>query len=140
MKPEKINISELLPHKEPFLFVKNILSVNEDEIIGTKIFDKGDDWLRGSYPGSGIVPGMILMESMAQCGGAGIKLMGLAEGIFALTTIEYLTFYVAAEFDQEIKYVIQNHRISRSLIRQSGIAYMNGTKLFEAKWMSVKVA
>ncbi|MBW3466946.1 3-hydroxyacyl-ACP dehydratase FabZ family protein [Arthrospiribacter ruber] len=140
MKPEKIKIAELIPHREPFLFVEDILSANEDEIIGIKTFDKGDDWLRGSFPGSGIVPGMILLESMAQCGGAGIKLMELADGIFALTTIEYLTFYAAAEFDQEIKYVIQNLRISRSLIRQSGIAYMNGTKLFEAKWMSVKVA
>lgn len=140
MNPENVSISNLLPHREPFLFIEKILSANADEIVGTKVFNKTDDWLRGSYPGSGIVPGMILLESMAQCGGAGIKMMGLADGIFALTTIENLTFFAAAEFDMEIKYVIQNLRISRSLIKQSGVAYMEGTKLFEARWMSVKVA
>ncbi|WP_194972633.1 3-hydroxyacyl-ACP dehydratase FabZ family protein [Aquiflexum lacus] len=140
MKPRKINISELLPHRAPFLFVENILSANTDEIIGIKTFNENDQWLKGSFPDSGIIPGMILVESIAQCGGAGIKLMELAEGIFALTTIEQVRFFAPALFNKEVKYVIQNLRISRSIIKQSGVAYMDGLRIFEATWMSVKVA
>ncbi|MDR7132562.1 3-hydroxyacyl-[acyl-carrier-protein] dehydratase [Algoriphagus sp. 4150] len=138
MKAENVNIHDLLPHRDPFLFVENMLSVNSEEIIGTKTFNEKDQWLKGSFPDAGIVPGMILVESMAQCGGAGIKLLGLAEGFFALTTIEHVRFFAPAEFDRKIKYIIQNLRISRGIIKQSGVAYMDELKLFEAAWMSVK--
>jgi 3-hydroxyacyl-[acyl-carrier-protein] dehydratase len=140
MKPKNVDILDLLPHRAPFLFVENILSANAEEIIGIKTFNENDQWLKGSFPDSGIVPGMILVESMAQCGGAGIKLMELADGIFALTTIEHVRFFAAAHFNKEIKYIIQNLRISRSIIKQSGVAYVDGSPIFEATWMSVKVA
>lgn len=140
MKPENVDILDLLPHRAPFLFVENILSANAEEVIGTKTFNENDQWLKGSFPESGIVPGMILVESMAQCGGAGIKLMELADGIFALTTIEHVRFFAGAHFNKEIKYIIQNLRISRSIIKQCGVAYVDGTPIFEATWMSVKVA
>ncbi|MFD2033817.1 3-hydroxyacyl-ACP dehydratase FabZ family protein [Belliella marina] len=140
MKIENVNIHDLLPHRDPFLFVENMLSANPEEIIGTKTFDEKDQWLKGSFPDAGIVPGMILVESMAQCGGAGIKLLGLADGFFALTTLEHVRFFAPAEFDRKIKYIIQNLRISRGIIKQSGVAYMDELKLFEAAWMSVKIA
>ncbi|GAB3218156.1 3-hydroxyacyl-ACP dehydratase FabZ [Algoriphagus aestuariicola] len=115
------------------------MSSTEEEIIGTKIFSKKDEWLKGSFPESGFIPGMILVESMAQCGGAGIKLLGIAEGIFALTSIEHVQFFAGGLYGKQIKYLIKNRRISSSIIKQSGTAMMGESKLMEASWMSVKV-
>ena len=139
MPKSSVEIQSLLPHRDPFLFVDKIVSVTNEEIIGVKSFDEKDGWLKGSFPGSGFIPGMILVESMAQCGGAGIKLLGIADGTFALTTIEHVLFFAGAQYYKEIKYVIQNLRISRSIIKQSGTAFMDGQSLMEATWMSVKV-
>lgn len=139
MNIQQSEISELLPHRDPFLFVDKILSSTEEEIIGTKIFSKKDEWLKGSFPESGFIPGMILVESMAQCGGAGIKLLGIADGIFALTSIDHVQFFSGGLYGKEIKYIIKNQRISSSIIKQSGTALMGKSKLMEASWMSVKV-
>lgn len=139
MKPEDRNITELLPHRDPFLFVDKIISSSFEEIVAIKVFSDKDDWLKGSFPGSGFIPGMILLESMAQCGGAGIKLLGVADGIFALTSIDQVQFFAGALFGKEIKYLIHNNRISSGIIKQSGVALMGKSKLLEASWMSVKV-
>ncbi|WP_232424845.1 3-hydroxyacyl-ACP dehydratase FabZ family protein [Algoriphagus resistens] len=86
-------IETLIPHRYPFLFVGEILSVSVDEIVGTKTFSKTkDEMLGGSFPGFGYIPGMILIESMAQCGGAGIKKLGLANGFFGLVSMDKVRF------------------------------------------------
>lgn len=139
MNSQSSKITDLLPHRDPFLFVDKIVSSTEIEIIATKVFSKKDAWLKGSFPDSGFIPGMILVESMAQCGGAGIKLLGIADGIFALTSIDHVQFFSGGLYGKKIKYLIKNHRISSSIIKQSGIAMMGESKLMEASWMSVKV-
>lgn len=110
-------IEELIPHRRPFLFVDKIVSATKEEIIAVKTFDENDAWLKGSFPAFGFIPGMILIESMAQCGGAGVKLLGIAEGIFALTSIEHLQFFKGTEYNREIKYIIQNLRVSSHIIK-----------------------
>lgn len=139
MRLKQPNIKELLPHRDPFLFVDKIVSTSQNEIVATKLFSDKDEWLKGSFPSSGFIPGMILVESMAQCGGAGIKLLGVADGIFALTSIDHVQFFSGGLYGKEIRYFIKNQRISSTIIKQSGTAFMDETKLIEASWMSVKV-
>jgi len=132
-------IKELIPHRDPFLFVDAIVSTSIDEIIGVKTFNESNSWLKGRFPGADIVPGTILFESMAQCGGAGIKLLGLAEGLFGLVSIKKVQFYKYAEFGKQIKFVIQNVRLSEKIIKQSGKAYVDDDLIMEASWMIVKI-
>lgn len=139
MNSTQPEITELLPHRDPFLFVDKVISTTPNEIIATKTFSRKDEWLKGSFPNSGFIPGMILVESMAQCGGACIKLLGLADGIFALTSIDQVQFFAGGGYEKEIKYIIKNQRISNNIIRQSGTALMGELTLMTASWMSVKV-
>lgn len=90
-------VEKLIPHRTPFLFVDQIISFSNETIIGIKTFDDRDLWLKGSVPESEYIPGTILIESMAQCGGAGVKLLGITNGIFGLATIEDAEFYATAE-------------------------------------------
>ncbi|MFB9109482.1 3-hydroxyacyl-ACP dehydratase FabZ family protein [Flavobacterium gyeonganense] len=132
-------IEKLIPHRTPFLFVDQIISFSNETIIGIKTFDERDLWLRGSVPESEYIPGTILIESMAQCGGAGVKLLGITSGFFGLVSIEDTEFYTAARFKDQIKFIIKNIRLSEKIIKQSGIAYVADKKIIKASWMCVKI-
>jgi len=132
-------IEKLIPHRTPFLFVDQIISFSNETIIGIKTFDERDLWLRGSVPESEYIPGTILIESMAQCGGAGVKLLGITSGFFGLVSIEDTEFYAAARFKDQIKFIIKNIRLSEKIIKQSGIAYVADKKIIKASWMCVKI-
>ncbi|EPR67083.1 3-hydroxyacyl-ACP dehydratase FabZ family protein [Cyclobacterium qasimii] len=134
-------IKKLLPHRFPFLFLDEIITANEKEIIGRKVFDKSNDkMLIGSFPEFNFIPGMILVESMAQCGGAGVNKAGLASGFFALVSMENVKFLKGVTYDEEIKYIIKNIRVSNRLIKQSGVAYnAKNEPIAEATWMCARI-
>ncbi len=58
----------LVPQQEPFRFIDEIISLNEEEIIGTYRFRTDAFFYRGHFPGRPITPGVILIETMAQIG------------------------------------------------------------------------
>ena len=129
-------IESLIPHRFPFLFVDEILTATPEEIIGSKTFRRGaDEMLCGSFPDSGFIPGMILIESMAQCGGARIKQLGLAYGFFGLVSLDKVRFFKGVSYETEVKYVIKNIRISVRLIKQEGVAYVMNEPVAEASWI-----
>lgn len=132
-------IEKLIPHRFPFLFVDKIITANEKEIIGIKSFDKSNEMLTGSFPEYNFIPGTILVESMAQCGGAGLKKAGLANGFFGLASMEKVTFLKGVTYNEEVKYVIKNIRVSNKLIKQSGVAYANDEPIAEATWLCARI-
>lgn len=132
-------IEKLLPHRGSFLFVDKILSANQQEIVGIKTFDSTNPFLRGSFPDHGYVPGMILIESMAQCGGAGIRKLGLADGVFALVSIKDAKFLKGVNYDSPVIYKITNIKIGEKLISQQGIILFESEIAVEASWMSMKM-
>ena len=132
-------IEKLLPHRGSFLFVDKIISATRQEIIGTKTFDGTNAFLRGSFPDHDYVPGMILIESMAQCGGAGIRKLGLASGIFALVSIKDAKFLKGVNYDTPVTYKIKNIKIGEKLISQSGVILFGDETAVEASWMSLKM-
>lgn len=61
-------IIALLPYQFPFLFVDDIISVDENAITGTYIFDPDLPFYQGHFKNNPITPGVILTETMAQIG------------------------------------------------------------------------
>ncbi|MBT8319592.1 MAG: hydroxymyristoyl-ACP dehydratase, partial [Gramella sp.] len=59
-------ILDQLPYSKPFLFVDEILEVNDNSISGTFTFSKDLDFYRGHFSGNPVTPGVILTECMAQ--------------------------------------------------------------------------
>lgn len=58
----------LVPQQEPFRFIDEIISLDEEKIIGAYRFREDAFFYRGHFPGRPITPGVILIETMAQIG------------------------------------------------------------------------
>lgn len=67
-----------LPYTKPFLFVDELLHVDENSISGTYTFKEDLDFYQGHFKGNPVTPGVILTETMAQIGmvSLGIYLLG----------------------------------------------------------------
>jgi 3-hydroxyacyl-[acyl-carrier-protein] dehydratase len=80
-------IYDAIPHREPFLFVDEILEQTDEHIICTKTFSGEEDFFKGHYPGYPLVPGVYLLEAAMQCGAILLarKLAG-AEGKMPVAT------------------------------------------------------
>ncbi|WP_322549972.1 3-hydroxyacyl-ACP dehydratase FabZ family protein [Flavobacterium psychraquaticum] len=64
----KAEIITKLPYSKPFLFVDEILAINENGVEGTFTFDANLDFYKGHFKNNPITPGVILTETMAQIG------------------------------------------------------------------------
>ena len=63
-------IQEILPHRYPFLFVDRILEVDPGKrIVGVKNVTVNEPFFQGHFPGKPVMPGVLIIEAMAQVGG-----------------------------------------------------------------------
>ena len=64
-------IQSILPHRYPFLLVDRILEVTDNRVVGIKNVTINEPFFQGHFPGHPIMPGVLIMEAMAQVGGVG---------------------------------------------------------------------
>lgn len=129
------DIKAYLPHREPFLFVDRIEKADDEQIVGYKRFTGAEFFFPGHFPGYPVVPGVILLETLAQCGGAGARMVTGNVGLFFLAAVEKVKFRRQVKPGEEVRMVIANLRVSKAMLRQSGKAYVGDELAAEAEWL-----
>src|ERR1700719_2854394 len=67
---DSVGIQKILPHRPPFLMVDNILEIERlKRIVGLKSVSINESFFQGHFPGKPILPGVLIIEAMAQTGG-----------------------------------------------------------------------
>lgn len=134
-------IMEFLPHRYPFILVDRVIEIVPDErIIGLKNVTINEPFFQGHFPGAPVMPGVLIIEAMAQVGGI------LAYSSFAQEEDKGLIYFMGidkARFrnpvipgDQLILEMISLKRRT-NLFKMAGKATVDGTLVVEAEIMAM---
>lgn len=134
------DIELLLPQRDPFLFVDELLSAESREITGVMTYDAAFPYYQEYLPGKMIVPATLLIEALVQCGGAGVKKLGITGSeLWGVAALEKVRFFDAVSPDSTVRMVVQNHKLSSRLIKQTGESFCDGRRILRATWICLKL-
>ena len=132
-------IAKLIPHRYPFLLVDKVMEITPEGILGVKNVTLNEPFFTGHFPENPVMPGVLQVEAMAQCG-----------GVFALNQVDepelYSTYFMKIDQVKFKRKVIPGDTlvfdvkllspIRRGIVHMKGIAYANGLVASEAEMVA----
>ena len=132
-------IMNILPHRPPFLLIDRIIELSPTHVVGMKNVTMNESFFVGHFPDAPVMPGVLQVEAMAQCG-----------GVLVLSTVpdpeNYLTYFMKMDnvkFKQKVlpgdTLIFKAELITpirRGICHMQACAYANGRLVAEAELMA----
>lgn len=130
-----MEIMKRIPHRYPFLLVDRVLEMNKEEqtIVGLKNVTMNEEFFNGHFPGHPIMPGVLVVEGMAQCLGV-LILDGIEGKVPYFAAIEGVKFKAPVKPGDQIIYEIKVDKIRRNIVKATGVAKVDGKVATEASF------
>jgi len=127
----------LLPHRYPFLLVDRIVEAKADEFgIGIKNVTANEPHFQGHFPGRPVMPGVLLLEAMAQTAGAlcvASQAVGSAPSVVYLMTIDKAKFRKPVVPGDQVQFHMTRTAKRRNMWWFRGEARVDGALVCEAE-------
>jgi UDP-3-O-[3-hydroxymyristoyl] N-acetylglucosamine deacetylase / 3-hydroxyacyl-[acyl-carrier-protein] dehydratase len=132
-------IKKMLPHRNPFLLIDKVIEKGVDYIIGVKNVTMNEPFFVGHFPEEPVMPGVLIIEAMAQCGGVFVISSQPADG-------DYSTYFMTMDSIKFRKKVVPGDTlifrlkllgpIRRGIANMRAIAFVGDTVVCEGEFMA----
>jgi UDP-3-O-[3-hydroxymyristoyl] N-acetylglucosamine deacetylase/3-hydroxyacyl-[acyl-carrier-protein] dehydratase len=134
-------ILDVLPHRYPFLLVDRILEVEGDKrIVGLKNVTINEPFFQGHFPGHPIMPGVLIIEAMAQVGGmlllAHFEGQSIEDKVVYFMSLDEVKFRRPVVPGDQIRFELEMLQFRGRTCRMKGVAFVDGQMVAEAVMMA----
>ena len=125
---DKAGIEEILPHRDPFLLLDEVIELEPGARVVARKQVRPDEWyLSGHFPGRPIMPGVLIVEAMAQTGAVAVLADEANHGKLALFAgIDDVRFKRIVEPGDELELVCELERVRGPIGRGKATATVDG--------------
>jgi beta-hydroxyacyl-ACP dehydratase FabZ len=136
-----VEIQKLIPHRFPFLLVDRVIDITEGESITAIQNVTMNEWFfQGHFPGAPVMPGVLIVEAMAQTGG--VLMMKKLSGAEAPKAVYFMTinnvkFRKPVTPGDTLKFVVTITKMKGAIGTMHGDAFVGEDKVAEADMMAM---
>ncbi|PYQ32908.1 MAG: 3-hydroxyacyl-[acyl-carrier-protein] dehydratase FabZ [Acidobacteria bacterium] len=135
-------IMKILPHRYPMLLVDRVLEIEEGKrIVGIKNVTANEQFFQGHFPGAPVMPGVLIVEAMAQCG-AILFLRDIADReqkLFLFGGVDKARFRRPVVPGDQLRLECELVQRRGNSVKIRGTATVDGTVVAEAEMLSIMV-
>ncbi len=133
-------LMKVIPHRYPFLLVDRILEIEERKrIVGLKNVTINEPFFQGHFPGHPIMPGVLIIEAMAQVGG--VLLMGAVDDheskVVYFMSLDNVKFRRPVRPGDQMRFELEITQIRGSVCKMRGVARVDGDVVAEADMAAI---
>ncbi|HKZ71843.1 MAG TPA: 3-hydroxyacyl-ACP dehydratase FabZ [Nitrospirota bacterium] len=136
-------IQRILPHRYPFLLVDRIIEIDLGKrIVGIKNVSVNEPFFQGHFPGYPVMPGVLIIEAMAQVGGV-LAFKSVEEKMDISGKLVYFAGIDKAKFRKpvlpgdQIRFELEVIHVKEPYWKLKGVALVDGKKVCEAELMAL---